>query len=127
MSDTSPLEYLYTEEIYAVPSRVMVIIPQPWDDVNDADRQLLGKILGAVKMSLAAVHVIVAKEFDLRDVQLYSPRYIITFGSALKTFRNTYEIHAVDGTTVLQADRLDQLDDTKKKSLWSALRIMFNP
>ncbi len=120
------LQAIFQEELYALTTEVLVIIPAPWESITETDRQLLGKILGAVKINVAGVQIIVARDFNLNDVKHLSPRYVISFGSAFEASSKYYEVIPSEGCAVLQADALDQLDDPRKKNLWSALKQMFD-
>jgi hypothetical protein len=125
VSQSSILENLYTEELYKVPSRVLVVIPNPWNDISDDERTVLSKMLVAVKLNLAAVQIVMKKEFSLDDLAVFSPQKVLVFGSSFKSSSKMYEHLSMDGTSVILADALGQLDDAKKKSLWLALKQMF--
>ena len=107
-------------------SRVMVILPKAWSEVSEDEQILLSKILGSVKLSLASVHLLSLREFDVKDVEMFAPEQIITFGAICKGERALYEVLSVKGISILQADALTNLDDARKKSLWGALRQMFS-
>lgn len=126
MSTTQPVAYLYQEELYAQRSKVLVILSHDWNDISDENQLLLKKILGSVKLDLAAVQIIACQDFDLNDLKAFSPHQIITFGSALRGSPTQYQLFTQDGISVIQADSLHKLDDPKKKSLWMALKQMFN-
>lgn len=128
MSFSNPIEHLYQEELYNLGPKVVVIIPVPWGTLPEADQLLLSKILGSVKRTLASVQILTLIEADTDDLLLYRPSTIIAFGSSLKVSGKTiqsYKSLRNEQVVVLQADRLDQLDDAKKKNLWNTLREMF--
>jgi hypothetical protein len=124
-SSTSIFDHLYQEELYTVTSPVLIIISQGWDELTEEHKTLLTKILGSVKLSPALVNIITRKEFDAVSVDVYSPRRIISFGASLKSSAALYEHIKVGDVSVIVADAVDKLDDAKKKSLWLALRKMF--
>jgi len=126
MSTAQPLEYLYQEELYAHRSKVLVILSHEWNDVSDENQVLLKKILGSVKLDLAAVQIIARQDFDLRELSAFSPHQIIAFGSTLRGSPTQYQPFTQGGILVIQADSLQNLDDAKKKSLWMGLKQMFN-
>jgi hypothetical protein len=126
MNTAKPLEYLYPEELYAQRPKILVILSHDWKDLSEENILLLKKILGSVKLDLAAVQIISRQEFDLTDLKAFSPHQIITFGSKLRSSPTHYQLFTQDGISVIQADSLQKLDDPKKKSLWMALKQMFN-
>jgi hypothetical protein len=125
VSQSSALENLYTEELYKVPAAVLVIISKPWDEVSEDERTVLSKMLVAVKLNLAAVQIIIKKEFTIEELSPLSPSRVLVFGSAFKSSSKFYENIVVGGTSVILSESLDKLDDSKKKSLWLALKQMF--
>ncbi len=125
MTETSPFESLYQEELYSLKPHVIVVLPEPWESVGETSRVLLGKILGSVKLSVAAVQIVTKKSFEMNDLEALNPAQVIAFGSGLKGNLALYELHSVRGIPVIVADDLQQLDDARKKSLWGALRQMF--
>lgn len=126
MNQLIPLEDLYHEDIYMLRPKVLVILSRNWNEISTEDQSLLEKILGSVKLSLAAVQIITLQVFDLPDLVAYKPKQIITFGTVLKRIPTQYELLVLDGISIIQADPLDQLNEAKKKSLWSALKQMFS-
>jgi hypothetical protein len=121
----SPLENLYTEELYKTPFRVIVVISRPWAEVSEEDRAVLSKMLVAVKLSLASVQIINMKEFGLNDLGAFSPSKVLAFGASIRSDAKMYEHFTLDGVSVIMAESLEKLDDAKKKSLWLALKQMF--
>lgn len=121
----SILESLYQEEIYRMPSRVLIILPGPWEELREEDRTVLTKMLAAVKLSLASVQIITKKEFTIGELESFAPSKVLAFGSRLQTASPLYEKLIVDGVPVILAEDLRVLDDAKKKSLWGALKVMF--
>ncbi len=125
MSQSSVLENLYSEELYQVPAKVIVVIPKPWKEITDDERTVLSKMLVAVKLSTAAVHIVTRAQFSLEDFKAFPFQKVLAFGSTFSGSSKLYEHLTVNGTSVILADALAQLDDAKKKSLWQALRQMF--
>ena len=67
MTQTHPLENLYSEELYSLPPKVLIVISKPWSEIQEDEKTLLGKILGAVKLSLSSVQIINRAEFGVDD------------------------------------------------------------
>lgn len=126
MSQTvSILESLYQEELYRIPSRVLVILSGSWEELREEDRTVLTKMLAAVKLSLGSVQIISKKEFTIDELASFAPSKILAFGARLQPASSFYENLVVDGVPVILAEDLRTLDDAKKKSLWGALKVMF--
>ena len=86
MTETNPLESLYSEELYNIPPKVLIVISKPWSEIQEDEKTLLGKILGSVKLSLSSVQIINRVEFGFDDFNSYRPVCIIAFGATLKKF-----------------------------------------
>jgi len=76
-------------------------------------------------MNLATVQIIIRQEFSLDEFSVLAPKRILAFGSSLKSSNRLYETISNGETSVIVSESLDQLDDDKKKSLWTALKVMF--
>ena len=126
MSQTNPLESLYQEELYDLPSPLLIVLSKPWANLTTEELTTLTRMLNAVKLNLASVQIIVRKDFTTEELSAYSPQRILAFGSSLKGSSAVYENLSVDGVSVIVSESLGQLDDAKKKSLWMALKKMFN-
>jgi hypothetical protein len=122
MSQSSPLESLYQEDLYRISGKVILIFSKPWEEILEDEKKLLSKILVAVKLTTASVQIITRGEFALEDLKEYNPTYILAFGATLKNPFKKYEPISIGGTSLLLAD---QLDDLKKRNLWVALKQMF--
>lgn len=108
-----------------MPSRVLIVLGQAWEVLTEADRTLLTKILGSVKLTPASVQIMVRPTFAIQDIEaLGSPR-VIAFGATCVDAARKYEHVKVGPVSVIVADDLARLDDASKKSLWLALRQMF--
>jgi hypothetical protein len=115
---------LFQETLYQTPSRVMVVMQRNWDTYTPDEKILLAKILAAVKLELASVQIISQAVFSLPSVSAYAPSRVVIFGSTTEGIK-PYEAVQAQGLSVLKADDLSELDDSKKKSLWLALKTMF--
>lgn len=114
----------YSEEIYNIREKTTVILTKAWNDLADADKLQLQKILQAVRSSLAAVRILHQPVLDLSQLKPV-PGRIIYFGDPVPGLTQ-FECIQTDGTVVL-APHLDVLstDDAGKKKLWIALKQMF--
>ena len=114
----------FGEELYQLPSRVLVVIPSAWNKVSDPEQQLLARILGSVKLSLAAVQIVSASTFSIEEATVYRAKAILSFGVPLAGSR-PYEAVTVNDVSVVVADPIEALDDVRKKNLWTALKVIF--
>jgi hypothetical protein len=122
----SELESIYQEDIYLIPAPLLIIISKPWHEVSEAEVDTLSKMLKAIKLSLASVQILVRNEFEVSQLSAFSPTRILAFGATLtKPFKHYENINS-GGVSIIISESLDQLDDQKKKSLWTALRVMFS-
>jgi hypothetical protein len=120
---TSPLSYLYNEELYQVPPLIVVVTGKPWEKFSEDERSLLSKILGSVKVGLSSVRVLTKASVSTAELMAIGSPRILIFGS--KAEIAPYQLVQAQGFSVIRADDLTSLDDAKKKSLWLALKSMF--
>ncbi len=126
MTKSQLLVNLYQEEIYRIKSKVMIVINKPWCEMAEEEIVLLQKILTALKLSLASIHVINRTEFSVEDFKIFSPSIIIGFGAALKNSESLYQRLLINGTTVVMAHELHELDEARKRNLWATLKQVFH-
>ena len=118
------LPYLFQEEIYNVPEKVLVILAKEWHTYAPEERALLSKILASVRLSPDSAQVIVQTRLSLASLPFYNPAKVLVFGAANDEVK-PYEAILVQNFRLVWADDLNQLDDAKKKNLWLALKTMF--
>lgn len=121
--------------------KVLVVVEDPTAlHLNDADYQLLAKILGAVKLSMAdialvnrAVHQLEYYSLNAQlpaAVALYFGLEPYQIGAPLKF--PAFQVQAWNHTTFLHAPALAQLNQSTpeavalKKQLWDALKKIFS-
>ena len=126
MTQTHPLENLYSEELYNLPPKVLIVISKPWSEIQEEEKTLLGKILAFVKLSISSVQVINRAEFAFADFSAHGPACIIAFGATLKNSTKMYEKITAQQTAIVVADELRQLDEVRKRKLWLTLKEVFH-
>lgn len=124
MSEVSG-QFIYSEGLYRLPPKVIVLLPVPWETLPENDTALLGKILGSVKLSLAAVQILHSPKTDLRKLIPLNPSVVISFGASVQPESAPYTVHEAEGLKIIQSDALSSLDDARKKNLWAALKQVF--
>lgn len=116
---------IFTDELYQLPERVIVLIPVPWENMSEEQITQLGKILGYVKLSLEGVQVLTFDEVAVSDLNVFKPSIVLSFGTKLKPTLSPYETHTVKGTQIIYSTALGSLDDSEKRNLMSALKEAF--
>src|SRR5688572_14822285 len=116
---------IFTEELYRLPGKVLVLIPSPWQSLPPDNEVLLRKILGSVKLSLDGVQVLTLAAASLNSLTVYNPTHILSFGTQLDTEYKPFTLEVKDKIHIVQSEALHSLDDSKKKSLWIALKQAF--
>jgi len=125
MEEPSVFENLYPEELYLIATSTLILVDKPWHEITDEEKMLLNKILGSVKLSLAMVTVQHRQDTSVNDLLPLNVERLISFGVAVSPVQKRYEFVPVDGVQAIVADGLSDLDDSRKKNLWLALRQMF--
>jgi DNA polymerase III psi subunit len=118
---------------YYQPKQKVVILV---NSLNPTDSELLGKILGAVKLDLQSVDIIeLDKNQGINLSQIFTQKsvnQIITFGIDLTNVSldvnlSPYQILEKQGIKFIYSDSLTSIqnDIPKKKALWGSLKEMF--
>jgi hypothetical protein len=126
MSATSGWENLYQEELYAFFTPVLIILSKPWEELGEPEHATLSRMLTRLNLNLASVHIIVRDRFSIEELSIYSPSKVLAFGATLHSQVNLYENISMGEVSIILSESIDQLDDFKKKTLWAALKLMFN-
>ncbi len=121
------LEQTFTEELYKIKPQVIVLIPEPWTQLRQENIVLLTRILQAVNITLDSVKIITKPSLDLEELSVFLPSAVLSFGTSVKQVTAPYVTFRHNETNVLVADTLSDLDEAKKKILWTALKQMFLP
>ena len=116
------LEQTFTEDLYAIPGKVLVLLPHSWVALRPDEVKLLTKILGSVKLKIAQVQILSRETVDLTELVVFNPSSILSFGSKIKQIKTSYQVTDWNGAKAIEADALGSFDDAKKKQLWAALQ-----
>ena len=122
----NPIQY------YQPKQRIIILVTS----LNPTDSELLGKILGAVKLNLQSVDIIeLDKNQTVNLSQIFSQKsvnQVVIFGiDSLKVSLDIkltpYQILEKQGIKFIYSDSLTaiQNDIPKKKALWGSLKEMF--
>ncbi|MEQ8302659.1 MAG: hypothetical protein RIB47_04650 [Cyclobacteriaceae bacterium] len=125
MKDLTAFNTTYTEDLYKIPGKNAIAISCRWSAVSIEERELLSKIMGAVRLDLAAVQVIFVEDLQLSE-WVEKPKRLIAFGLAISGVAK-YEVITTPETQLVLADSLSDLmnDDGLKKKLWQCLKQLF--
>lgn len=121
-----------TPEYYQPQQKVIIVL----NKLNQADGELLGKILGAVKLDLSSVDIIEvaqSKAVDLSQIFVQkSVNQVVVFGINLSELNLEvalipYQIFEKQGIKFIYSESLSDIqnDIPKKKALWGSLKEMF--
>jgi DNA polymerase III psi subunit len=121
-----------TIQYYQPKQKVVILLTS----LNPIDSELLGKILGAVKLELQSVEIIELDKNQAVDLsQIFTQKSVnqlITFGIDLSKVNldiklNSYQILEKQGIKFIYSDSLTDIqnDIPKKKALWGSLKEMF--
>src|SRR5690349_10269077 len=97
----APQQFIYTEELYKVSQKTIVLIPVSWETLHDDHKTLLGKILGAVRLSTAAVQILCREKADISDLKVFEPAVVISFGVPINPKSEFYTSTTVEGIRVI--------------------------
>lgn len=121
----APQQFIYTEALYKLPQKTIVLFHVPWETVSEEHKALLNKILSSVRLSTAAVQIVCCEKIDLSQLQVFDPSVVISFGVAVNPTTELYTSSEAQGIRIIQSDTLEALNDANKKSLWGALKATF--
>lgn len=123
--NTLETEYIFTENLYQIKGKVLVLIPNSWSLQSNQDISLLSRILGSIKLSIDTVQIVSATEISLNELNNYNPSAILAFGVTFTPTIKPYSAEVINGITLIWAEKLADLDEAKKKNLWNALKEGF--
>jgi hypothetical protein len=120
-----PFEVLFTEELYQIEGKTVVVTSEPWEKINADGRVLLQKILQAVQLSTEAVTIVHQPVLNTRGFGFF-PRRVICFGSRAEG--PLYEPTRADDISLILSEPLGQLqlDAAAKQKLWAGLKVLFS-
>lgn len=117
---------IYSEELYSIQPLPTVLITKPWIELKDPEKELLTKILSALKMPFERFTIKFQPTLDLSEWK-EKPEKLIYFG-AIPAGIVYYEVIKVNEISMVASDSLEALlvDEPAKKKLWGALKQLFS-
>jgi DNA polymerase III psi subunit len=118
-------EAVFQEEIYAVRVKPLVVIQESWNTLGPKEKELLSKIIGALKLPIEAIQIISRPDLDIESFKGKVEK-IIYFGSNDHGYTN-YEPITLSGVSFICSDSLSELlpNEATKKQLWLAMKKLF--
>jgi DNA polymerase III psi subunit len=120
MMNNVVVESIHSQEIYKIGEPLTIMFNKTWDAMSGEEKTLLSKILASIKQSLSTVKIVNQEIFQINNFGENS--IVILFGAKALPEVIPYSVVSSNGIQLVQADALHELDDTKKKNLWSAIR-----
>lgn len=123
--DSAIFNTLYNEELYQVKPKVVIVVDQEWNSVTAEEKQLLARILQAVKLTFEGVRVVRQDVLNVTGLGT-PPHRVICFGKAAAGLA-LYEPLEVGGISLVISENLSELvkNDAARKKLWGALKLLF--
>lgn len=118
--------FIYTEELYRIRTVPTVIISKSWETVPSAERELLNKILAALRLSFNQINLRYQASLDLTGWGA-TPTHVLFFGP-LPAGLTYYEVIQVKGISLVASEDLQTLlgNEPARKKLWTALKELFS-
>lgn len=116
----------YQEEIFQIRQKPIVVINEAWDQLGEKERELLAKIITALKISIDSVTIVSQPMLDVPSFTGKTQK-LIYFGnlpSGVAPFDNLES----NGISFICSPSLTQLIDNEpaRKQLWLGLRKLFS-
>lgn len=118
-------EYIFSEEVYRLAAKPVVVVNKPWTEISPEESSLLSKILNAIKHSLDSVNIVYQSQLDVTQFS-FRPETVICFGSGTKGLA-LYEPIDANQVSIVLSESLTELlkNDASRKLLWQALKQQF--
>jgi DNA polymerase III psi subunit len=116
----------YQEEIFQIKEKPIVVINVTWEQFGSKERELLTKIISALKISIDSITVISQPTLQITSYHNKTNK-LIYFGE-LPVGVSHYEMLESGDLSFICSESLTQLIDneTARKQLWQGLRKLFS-
>ncbi len=116
----------YPEEIFRIKPKPVVVINEVWEKLGKKERELLTKIISALRISIDSITIVSQPSLD---ITLFAGKthYLIYFGDLPKGFSH-YEVLESNDISYVCSASLTQLleNEPARKQLWVSLRKLFS-
>lgn len=118
-------ESVFQEEVYFIKPKLVIVIENPWQSLNEPEIELLKKIIGALKISLESIQLVSQSHLKISSFEKRTNK-LIYFGANAGDFAN-YQTHTFSDITFICSEALSQLliNEVARKQLWAGLKNMF--
>lgn len=119
-------EATYQEEIFQINPKPVVVINEAWENLGEKERELLIKIISALKISIDSVTVASKQTLDL-TFWSGKTRRLIYFGESPIGVAH-YEVLESGNLSFICSESLTQLleNEAARKQLWVGLKRLFS-
>lgn len=123
--DQEVFETTYPEEIFMLSPRPMVVINKTWEQLGEKERELLTKIISALKISIDSVTIVSQSPLDIASFKTKTIK-LIYFGDT-PAGGASYELQEAHGISFICSESLTQLleNEPARKQLWLSLKKLF--
>ncbi|MDL5049436.1 hypothetical protein QQ054_25810 [Oscillatoria amoena NRMC-F 0135] len=118
-------EQTFTEDIYRIKGKFIVLIPVTWTELKPAEKDLLTKVLKAIHIPLSAVQILSLEQADNTFLNQFKPSFVLSFGVPITELDTQYSITSILGAEVIWSDGLKEIDQAGKEKLWLILKNRF--
>jgi len=118
-------ESVFQEEVYSIKPKLVIVIENSWHLLSEQEKELLKKIIGALKISLESIQIVSQSDFKISSFENRTEK-LLYFGANAGEFAN-YQQHTFSGISFICAEALSNLllNEAARKQLWTGLKNMF--
>jgi len=115
----------YQEEIFQIKPKSVVVINEVWEKLGEKERELLSKIIAALKISIDSITIVSQPTLDITSFAGKANKLIYFGDSPVGISR--YEVLESGDLPFVCSENLTQLIDNEasRKQLWIALKRLF--
>ena len=119
-------ETTFSEELFQIKFKPIVVINEGWNKLDDKERELLTKIISALRISIDAITIVTRPGLDVTYFQ-QKTNHLLYFG-ILPAGVSYYEVLQSGDLSFICSESLAQLVDNEqaRKQLWQGLRKLFS-
>lgn len=124
--DQEVFETTYQEEIFQIKPKPIVVINVGWEKLGEKERELLTKIISALKISLDSITI--ASQPSLETTSFTGKTNKLIYFGVLPSGISPYELLESGDLSFICSESLTQLLDNEasRKQLWVALKKLFS-
>jgi hypothetical protein len=116
---------IFSEDIYFIRTRLIILISDPWEKLPEPDKHLLNKIIEAIHFSASQVTIISVTQTSLNELSRFNPRFIISFGVPIAGVSEDFTPVEHGDMLIIPANALGEMDQVRKEKLWAILKSRF--